>query len=303
MFFKGLKQDGRSPVANWSWPLPDCSGPGRWTPHIEGKEPIRCVRGYHFCDEDGLTTFMDDRIFLLEVDSSHGRDEDTIYHAVNGEFVTTRPCRLVKELNWSKKQSASMLADLILMISRRAPFHREVNEAISGMVDALHVFGYDLVRASTVAKCASDAAITIEEHRRYRNDVEQMRARKNLQQIAGSIVKHYKALNHAAMTSLVRLYAGWLAHKQSAEMEQHSYGTTEVVRKLLGHLLDENDDRGCYNCRRLRENRSWPNRMHAALYGKKRFQCSMGIVDERLPEKALFRGRGITCDFWLSEED
>jgi len=55
MYYKWLKSDGRSPIANWLWPLPTEDGPGEWTPYI--KELMACESGYHGCKDNASSLF------------------------------------------------------------------------------------------------------------------------------------------------------------------------------------------------------------------------------------------------------
>jgi hypothetical protein len=94
MFIKFLDKNGRSPYANFKWPLPKKFLwwwiPGKWTEKIKGNL-VFCSKGYHFTNEKMAAQWIDDKMYEIEVNGDYDFDEEY------GKYVC-RQARLLREI-------------------------------------------------------------------------------------------------------------------------------------------------------------------------------------------------------------
>ena len=109
VFYKVLNANGRScngGSMQWSLPTQNKDGswtPGEWTPTIEG-ELVECWNGYHLATLEQLPLWLNERIFVAEVDG------DVLASADNDKWIA-RKVRLVRETAWDQRAALLFAAD------------------------------------------------------------------------------------------------------------------------------------------------------------------------------------------------
>ena len=109
VFYKVLSAAGRScngGSMQWSLPTQNKDGswtPGEWTPTIEG-ELVECWNGYHLATLEQLPLWLNERIFVAEVDG------DVLASADNDKWIA-RKVRLVRETAWDQRAALLFAAD------------------------------------------------------------------------------------------------------------------------------------------------------------------------------------------------
>ena len=82
----------------WSLPARSDDGswtPGEWMPEIEGPL-VECENGYHLATLEQLPLWLNERIFVAEVDGE-------LIESSDGEKWVARKVRLVAETNWNER--------------------------------------------------------------------------------------------------------------------------------------------------------------------------------------------------------
>ena len=109
VFYKVLNANGRScngGSMQWSLPTQNKDGswtPGEWTPTIEG-ELVECWNGYHLATLEQLPLWLNERIFVAEVDG------DVLASADNDKWIA-RKVRLVSETAWDERTARLFACD------------------------------------------------------------------------------------------------------------------------------------------------------------------------------------------------
>jgi len=90
----------------WSLPVKNENGswtPGEWMPEIEGPL-VECENGYHLATLEQLTQWLNERIFIAEVDGEIVESSD------KGKWVA-RKVRLVRETEWDERTARLFACD------------------------------------------------------------------------------------------------------------------------------------------------------------------------------------------------
>lgn len=103
-FIKFLEQDGTGPFSQWRWPLPMDNEPGEWTEPLEPAKLELCRYGYHFCDLDDRSGWLNQRMFVFEP-----HPQATMVYS--GDKGVCTQARLVREIPASWSLFANIFAD------------------------------------------------------------------------------------------------------------------------------------------------------------------------------------------------
>jgi hypothetical protein len=90
----------------WSLPERNKDGswtPGEWMPEIEGPL-VECENGYHLATMEQLPQWLNERIFVAEVDGE-------LIEASDGDKWVARKVRLVAETAWNERTARLFAAD------------------------------------------------------------------------------------------------------------------------------------------------------------------------------------------------
>ena len=68
MAYKFLHAGGVGLFSGFAWPLPEGGEPGAWVA-IEG-DPVRCTNGIHACDAAALVDWIDDELWVIELNGA-----------------------------------------------------------------------------------------------------------------------------------------------------------------------------------------------------------------------------------------
>ena len=100
-YYKFLRENGRSPYADYQWPLPTESEPGDWV-EVEGKL-VLCENGIHACRAGDLINWLGHSLYELEyAEEPEGSDNK----------VFGRKARLIRRVGaWNERTARLYAAD------------------------------------------------------------------------------------------------------------------------------------------------------------------------------------------------